>query len=70
LKYLQKNSSFQALTSQHTWEFNDAQVEKLKTENKATADSITKETQTAVAKSFNIFYKGTGCKGSISILNE
>jgi hypothetical protein len=46
-------------------------VEKLKAESKATAESITKETQTAVTKSFNFFSaRGTGCRGSICILHK
>jgi len=43
----------------------------LKAESKATAESTTKETQTAVTKSFNFFSaKGTGWGGSIHILHK
>jgi hypothetical protein len=50
---------------------NSVSVEKLKAESKATAESITKETQTAVTKSFNFFSaKGTACRGSICILHK
>jgi hypothetical protein len=44
---------------------------KIKAESKATAESITKETQTAVTKSSNLFSaKSTGCGGSICILHK
>jgi hypothetical protein len=66
------NSSFQAQTSQYnTWEFISERVEKLKAEIKASAESITQETWTAVTTNFNFFSaKGTGCRGSVCILRE